>query len=128
MADAGDPAAPTRRRSWVARILAPLALAAAILAVVLIVSGSLGIDDEPAGRSGDDASKEARSEGGDSEKEDGSEDEEEDSDTPETYEVQSGDSLSSIAAEYGLSVEKLQRLNPDADPTALATGQVLKLQ
>ncbi len=126
MADAGDPAAPTRRRSWVARILAPLALAAAIIALVLIVSGSLGIDDEPAGRSTDDASKQARSEGDDAEKEDDSEDEEEDS--PETYEVQSGDSLSSIAAEFGLSVEKLQRLNPDADSTALATGQVLKLQ
>jgi LysM repeat protein len=126
MADAGDPAAPTRRRSWVARILAPLALAAAIVALVLIVSGSLGIDDEPAGRSADDASKQARSEGGDAEKEDDSEDTEED--FPETYEVQSGDSLSSIAAEFGLSVEKLQRLNPDADSTALATGQVLKLQ
>jgi LysM repeat protein len=116
MADAGDPAAPTRSRSWVARILAPLALAAAIVALVLIISGSLGIDDEPAGRSADD----------DSEKEDDSEDEKED--FPETYEVQSGDSLSSIAAEFGLSVEKLQRLNPDADSTALATGQVLKLQ
>lgn len=126
MADAGDPAAPTRRRSWAARILAPLALAAALIAVVLIVSGSLAIDDEPEGRSGDHTSKAAQSGDGESEKEEDSGGGEEDS--PETYEVQSGDSLSSIAAEFGLTVEKLQRLNPDADPTALATGQVLKLQ
>ena len=104
-----------------------MALVAALIAVVMIVSGSLAFDDEPEGRSADNGSKQERSDEGDSEKdEESSEDTEEDS--PETYEVQSGDSLSSIAAEFGLSVEKLQRLNPDADPTALATGQILKLQ
>ena len=126
MADAGDPAAPPRR-PWVARILAPLALVAALVAVVMIVSGSLAIDDEPEGRSADNGSKQERSGDPDAEKEEESP-EETDEDSPETYEVQSGDSLSSIAAEFGLSVEKLQRLNPDADPTALATGQILKLQ
>ena len=127
MADAGDPAAHVRRRSWVARIAAPLALVAAIAAVALIISGSLGSDDEPATAGSGDGSAKTEGSGG-SESEKSPVEEEGEDDLPETYEVQSGDSLSTIAAEFGMSVEKLQRLNPDADTTALSTGQILKLR
>lgn len=101
------------------------------MAVALIISGSLVSDDEPTTSRADDASTKTEPSGGEgsgSEQSAGEEQEEGEEDSPETYEVQSGDSLSTIAAEFGLSVEKLQRLNPDVDSTALATGQILKLR
>ena len=45
-----------------------------------------------------------------------------------TYRVKPGDTLGDIAEKTGLSVERLQELNPDLDPQALATGQKLKLR
>lgn len=122
MAERGEPAAPDPSRSWVTRIAAALALTAAIVAIVLIVGGSLGGDEEPAGKNG---GKEARAEEPSTEE---TVSEETDEELPETYEVQSGDSLSTIADEHGISVERLERLNPDVDPAALATGQTLKLR
>lgn len=99
------------------------------MAVALIISGSLVSDDEPTSSRADDASTKTEPSGGEgSGSEQSSGEEEGEQDSPETYEVQSGDSLSTIAAEFGLSVEKLQRLNPDVDSTALATGQILKLR
>ena len=127
MAEQGDPTASVRRRSWVARIFAPLALVAALVAVFLIVSGSLGEDvDAPESRDG--SARAERSGGGGSGSDDSEAEKTGDEDIPETYEVQSGDSFSTIADEYGLSIRKLERLNPDVDSTALATGQVLKLR
>lgn len=123
MADPADPAASTRKRSWIARIVAPLALLAAVGAVALIISGSLGSDDEPAN---DRAGKGG---GGETTRTTTDEPEPEQTENVEkTYEVQAGDSLSSIADQFGLSVEELQSLNPDVDPQALATGQTLKLR
>ena len=43
------------------------------------------------------------------------------------YEVQAGDTLSAIAARFGVSAEELARYNNLADPNALQVGQVLKL-
>jgi LysM repeat protein len=45
-----------------------------------------------------------------------------------TYTVRSGDTLGSIAARVGLTVEKLQELNPQLDPQALVAGQKIKLR
>lgn len=45
-----------------------------------------------------------------------------------TYTVRRGDSLSSIAARYGLDVDALIELNPQADPQALRAGQRLRLR
>lgn len=47
---------------------------------------------------------------------------------PRAYTVKSGDTLGSIAEDTGVSVEDLQRLNPDLDPQALGAGQKLKLR
>jgi LysM repeat protein len=44
------------------------------------------------------------------------------------YVVKPGDNLSTIAEETGVSVERLQQLNPDVDPQALTTGQRLRLR
>jgi LysM repeat protein len=44
------------------------------------------------------------------------------------YVVQAGDTLGGIAVKTGISVEKLQELNPNVDPQALTSGQRLKLK
>lgn len=44
-----------------------------------------------------------------------------------TYAVQEGDSLSSIAEQFGVTVEALSAANGITDPTALVVGQVLTI-
>ena len=46
---------------------------------------------------------------------------------PRVYVVKPGDTLSVIADKTGVSLDDVQRLNPDVDPNALQTGQRLKL-
>jgi LysM repeat protein len=47
---------------------------------------------------------------------------------PKTYEVQSGDTLTSIAHEFGVPVARILRLNPGVDPQILISGEKLKLR
>ena len=47
--------------------------------------------------------------------------------TPFTYTVQSGDTMSSIALKFGLSIDDLQSANPEISPNAMSVGQVLKI-
>jgi LysM repeat protein len=44
------------------------------------------------------------------------------------YAVQSGDSLTSIAAKTGVPLASLEALNPHVDPNSLQTGQRLRLR
>ena len=44
------------------------------------------------------------------------------------YTVRSGDTLTAISLETGVSVETLQQLNPDVDTQALQPGQRLQLR
>jgi LysM repeat protein len=44
------------------------------------------------------------------------------------YVVKSGDSLSRISVKTGVSVPRLETLNPGVDPAALQTGQRLRLR
>jgi peptidoglycan endopeptidase LytE len=46
---------------------------------------------------------------------------------PRVYIVKPGDTLTVIADKANVSLETIQRLNPDVDPNALQTGQRLKL-
>ncbi len=47
---------------------------------------------------------------------------------PETfYTIESGDTLESIAAAHGTTVEELLRLNPGIDPTNLTIGQRIRV-
>jgi len=48
--------------------------------------------------------------------------------TPKSYEVQSGDTLTSIAHEVGVPVATILRLNPGVDPQILISGEKLKLR
>jgi hypothetical protein len=117
---------PEPPRYGLARILAPLALLGALLVLALVVAGSLGSDDDGGGA--ETAARESRGGGGDGGDGDGGGGNDDGPETPKEYEVQEGDSLSSIAAEYGISVKRIERLNEDVDPQALSTGQTLKLR
>ena len=44
------------------------------------------------------------------------------------YEIQAGDTLETIAAEQGTTVEQLLVLNPDIDPVALSIGQRIRVE
>jgi LysM repeat protein len=48
--------------------------------------------------------------------------------TPKSYEVQSGDTLTSIAHQTGVPVAQILRLNPGVDPQILISGEELKLR
>jgi len=44
-----------------------------------------------------------------------------------TYTIEAGDTLQTIADQYGTTVEELLTLNPDVDPTALQIGQTIRV-
>ena len=47
--------------------------------------------------------------------------------TPFTYTVQTGDTMSSIALKFGVSIDDLQAANPEISPNAMSVGQVLNI-
>lgn len=98
-------------RRWGARLLSLLALAAVLVALALVIGGSLG----PGGTSKGDAKPGERREQAQTR-------------GAASYVVQPGDNLSAIAASAGLSEERLQELNPDVDPQALQSGETLRLR
>lgn len=112
MSDSGEPLRPPRRISWVARVLGPLALIAVVIAVFLIINGSIEGDGGESTTSQIDGGSKT--------------DDKEGPETPRTYTVQAGDSLTSIAEKFGVSVKRLERLNPDVDPQALSGELTLR--
>jgi LysM repeat protein len=44
------------------------------------------------------------------------------------HRVQAGETPSSIALKYGITVKQLEKLNPDMDPQALTVGERLRLR
>lgn len=108
-------AKPSRRISWSTRLLAPLALLVVLIAGFVIVTGNLGADEstDPA-----PVAQQGGKGGGDG---DGAE-------NPRKYAVEPGDSLSSIAEKFDVSVKRLERLNPDVDSSSLAAGQEITIR
>jgi LysM repeat protein len=118
-----------------ARFLAPLALAAAILAVFLIVQGSVGGDgaqnaSPPAAATTPKKSGSAKNNGTGTSPNaappaTGT------STTPAggrtTYTVRPGDTFGTIAAATGVTADEIQALNPTADPNSLTVGQKLRI-
>lgn len=106
------------RTSRPSRLLAPLALAACVVAVAVIVVSSLGGEEGATAPTAATQTAARPSTSSDA------------SGTParRTYTVKSGDSLSLIAEKTGVPVEELIRLNPGVDPQSLRTGQKLKLR
>lgn len=46
----------------------------------------------------------------------------------EFYEIQSGDTLETVAAEFGTTVDALIELNPGIDPRTLTIGQQIRVR
>jgi LysM repeat protein len=111
------------------RWLAPLALLASLVAVLVLVSSTLGGGDggdaptatEPAA---EQTRTDAQEEAGQTSTTDTTAQES----GPRTYTVQPGDTLGGIADETGVPVERLQELNPNVDSQALVVGQTLRLR
>lgn len=99
------------------RGLAVLALTVAVVALIVVVSDTLGGDDARSqhGRVG-----RQQPDGGGNKGDKGP--------PRKSYVVQPGDTLSAIAHETGVSIANLQRLNPDVDPQILIAGDRLKLR
>jgi hypothetical protein len=106
-----------QRSSATARAIAVAALVCGFVLLIAIVAISLGGGDDDGG-SGNrpPAAKAAGGEGGNSDQ------------PPKSYVVQNGDTLTSIAHRTGVSVARIQELNPGVDPQILVSGEKLKLR
>jgi LysM repeat protein len=105
-----------KKRSWIARIIAFAAIAAAIVAVV-VVAKNTDLNSDSAHKGGTQKSQTHKQKK-----------QKKPRTKAKTYEVQSGDTLTSIAHKTGVPVAELQALNPEVDPQILVAGEVLKLQ
>jgi LysM repeat protein len=47
--------------------------------------------------------------------------------TPFTYTIKTGDTISSIALKFGVSMDDLQAANPEVSPNSMSIGQVIKI-
>jgi LysM repeat protein len=103
-----------KRSSASARAGAAIALVIAAIAVIVAVGGALGGGDSGSkhGQPPKAAHKTA----------------EKKKPVPASYEVQSGDTLISIAHRTGVPVREIEALNPQVDPQILIAGETLKLR
>ncbi len=84
--------------------------------MIILITATLGGDGDSGNRSGSDRAGQVK--GG----------QDDDRPVPESYEVQSGDTLTSIARETGVPVAVIVKLNPGVDPQILIAGEQLKLR
>ena len=106
-----------------ARYLAPLAIVAFVVALVVVVSSSG--DPATGGANGADAAvTPARQASGEESKRSSSRRRT----GRKTYRVRPGDTPSTIAERTGVPLEDLEALNPDIDPQQLTPGQRLRLR
>ena len=105
-----------KRTSVFARILAALALVAAVVAVVDDRRlAALKDDSSSSQKAAPHSSRRSRSRSHHRTK-------------AKTYEVQTGDTLISIAHQTGVPVAEILALNPEVDPQILIAGEKLKLR
>jgi LysM repeat protein len=96
-----------------ARLLAPIALVAVFLAIVVMLLGSGGGSDSASnGTTAGNTQTQTTAK----------------RTTKRSYTVKNGDTLGGIAVKTGVTVEVLQNLNPALDPQALVSGQKIKLR
>ncbi|HET7484767.1 MAG TPA: LysM domain-containing protein [Solirubrobacterales bacterium] len=105
-----------KRSSAPARVLAVTTLVVAFVVAIVAIGAALG--------GGDSNGSKGHRHGGGSAKSTSHEKRK----VPATYEVQSGDTLISIARHNGVSVARIERLNPEVDPQILIAGEMLKLR
>jgi LysM repeat protein len=114
-----------RPRRSPARWLAPIALVACAFAVYTVVNATLLSSDEPAATSG--ASTSGTTSNSRTVSERSSTSKKRSTRRRRTYTVKAGDTLSSIAIKTGVSLERIEQLNPKLDSNSLQTGQRVKL-
>ncbi|HEU4701611.1 MAG TPA: LysM domain-containing protein [Conexibacter sp.] len=97
-----------------ARLAAPLALLAAAVAVVVVVASSRSDPPSsmPSSATRTTVTQPARQTR---------------RAAPKAYVVKAGDTLTVIADRTGVSLDEIERLNPDVDANALQTGERLRL-
>jgi LysM repeat protein len=110
-----------RRRRSPARWLVPIALVACVAAVYSVVNATLS--DEPSSTSTASTATTPRSSTGS----DGTKSSKKRTKRRRAYIVKSGDTLSSISIKTGVSLARIQALNPKLDSQSLQTGQRVKL-
>jgi LysM repeat protein len=104
-----------QRSSASARVFAVTSLVIALIVVIVAVAGSLS--------GGDSKSSSGQKHGGKS-----AAHKVHAKPVPATYEVKSGDTLISIAHHTGVTVRRIEELNPEVDPQILVAGEQLKLR
>jgi len=103
----------TKRSKAPARAFAVLALIGGFVVLVMIVSAALSGGDSDDGRQGGpDRAQRSRPV----------------KDVPKVYVVETEDTLTSIAHKTGVPIATIERLNPQADPLSLISGEELKLR
>src|SRR4051794_37572046 len=117
-----------RTRRSPARFLAPLALIAVIVAFMSIVNGSGGSGSNSGDTSAvttttSTAKKKAATKRAVRKKKAAAK-----AQGSKTYTIQIGDTLQGIADKTGVTLERLQELNPNVDPRSMTAGQQIKLQ
>jgi LysM repeat protein len=105
-----------KRPSSTARTLAVLALAAAFVVLIVVVSAALNDNGSESTANGHSQQVHQHQEAEVQKK------------VPATYLIKSGDTLTAIAHATGVSVAKIERLNPEVDPQILIAGEKLKLR
>jgi LysM repeat protein len=109
-----------RRRRSPARWLVPIALVACAVAVYSVVNATLS--DEPAVTSTAATTSTSSKSTSSSKSSKGSKNK-----RRRTYIVKSGDTLSAISIKTGVSLDRIEQLNPKLDSQSLQTGQRVKL-
>ena len=85
--------------------------------MIVVIATALGGDGDSSGGNGGGSDRAGQVKEGQS-----------DRPVPKSYEVQSGDTLTSIARETGVPVAVIVKLNPGVDPQILISGEKLKLR
>lgn len=104
-----------KRTTALARAFATIALVGGFIVLILVISTSLGGSDSTGSRGHAHTGVARKGSGGKAK-------------VPAAYVVQNGDTLTSIAHKTGVSVIRIQTLNPGIDPQILISGQKLKLR
>jgi LysM repeat protein len=107
-----------RTSSSAARVFAAAALLCGFLVVLVVVAATLGGGGDSSGGGGGHRSN-LKGAGKSRPQQQAA---------PKVYVVESGDTLTSIAHEMGISVARIQELNPEVDPQVLVSGEKLKLR
>ena len=115
---------PDNPRRSPARLLAPIALVAFAVALLLVLGGSETGNGDDGGNGGSTGSTEPTT------SETATETSPDEAERPRrrNYVVKAGDNLDLIAETTGVPVETLQEINPEVDPQALVIGQTIKLR